>query len=131
MKSPINLARALGTFSQLWSPRIVSRVNDYDVRVAKVRGTHIWHRHDHTDEMFLVLDGAIDIGLRDGGGERSVHLAAGDLYVVPRGVEHRPESADGASILVVEPSGTMSTGDVHDAIPDHVDSTIGHVLQLD
>lgn len=131
MKSPINLARALGAFSQLWSPRIVSRVNDYDVRVSKVRGTHIWHRHDHTDEMFLVLEGALDIALREGGEERSVHLATGDLYVVPRGVEHRPESPDGASILVVEPSGTMSTGDTHEAIPDHVDSTIGHVLQLD
>ena len=129
-RQPLNLQRALASFTQLWSPRILARVNDYDVRVAKVSGVHVWHRHDHTDELFLVLDGALDIGVRDGD-ERRVHLEVGDVFVVPRGVEHRPESAGGASLLLVEPSGTMSTGDAHDEIPDHVDSTIGHALALD
>jgi len=129
---PINVHRALASFTQLWSPRIVTRINDYDVRVAHVAGVHVWHRHDTTDELFFVVEGVLDIGLRDGdaGAERMVRLAAGDVFVVPRGTEHRPESTDGASILVFEPSGTMSTGDHHDPIPDHVDSTVGHPLVL-
>jgi mannose-6-phosphate isomerase-like protein (cupin superfamily) len=127
---PINLSRALASFSQLWSPRIVTRVNDYDLRIAKVAGVHVWHRHHTTDELFLVLDGALDIALRDAAGERTVHLGAGDVFVVPRGTEHRPESASGASILVFEPSGTLTTGDRHDPIPEHVDSTVGRELVL-
>jgi len=127
---PINLHQALASFAQLWSPRIVTRVNDYDVRISKVRGTHIWHRHDATDELFVVLDGALDIALREPAGERVVHLGLGDVFVVPRGMEHRPESRDGASLMVIEPSGTLSTGDQLDHVPDHIDSTIGHALEL-
>ncbi len=127
---PISLQRALASFSQLWSPRIVTRVNDYDVRVAKVQGVHVWHRHDHTDEFFFVLEGALTIGLREAGGDRVVKLGVGEVFVVPRGVEHRPESAAGASILLFEPSGTVTTGDHHEEIPDHVDSTVGHALVL-
>jgi mannose-6-phosphate isomerase-like protein (cupin superfamily) len=127
---PINLQGALATFSQLWSPRIVTRVNDYDVRVAKVQGVHVWHQHAHTDELFLVLDGALEIALREPEGERKVHLGTGDVFVVPRGQEHRPESAQGASILLFEPTGTMTTGDRHDELPAHVDSTAGHHLTL-
>jgi mannose-6-phosphate isomerase-like protein (cupin superfamily) len=129
-RQPVSVKHALASFTQQWSPRILARVNDYDVRVAKVSGCHVWHRHDHTDEFFLVLEGALDIGLRDAAEERIVHLDAGDVFVVPRGVEHRPESAGGASLLLVEPAGTMSTGDAHDEIPDHVDSTVGHTLAL-
>jgi mannose-6-phosphate isomerase-like protein (cupin superfamily) len=104
--------------TSVWSPRIVTRVNDYDVRIAKVQGEHVWHVHDNTDEFFLVLDGDFDIGLRDAnGGTRTVHLHRGDVFVVPRGVEHRPSST-GASILMFEPAGTPSTGDRHDEIPD-------------
>ena len=84
--------------------------------------------HEHTDEFFLVLDGTFDVSLRDvDGGVRTVHLTQGDVYVVPRGVEHRPSSA-GGSILMFEPSGTLTTGDRHDDLPDHVDSTTGHEL---
>ncbi|MER7457775.1 DUF2087 domain-containing protein [Micromonospora sp. NPDC126480] len=84
---PIDLTTALAGFEQLWSPRIVTRVNDYDVRIAKVAGEHVWHAHDHTDEFFLVLDGELRIALRDGaaGGEREVVLGRGEVYVVPRG----------------------------------------------
>lgn len=127
---PINIHQALASFAQLWSPRIVTRVNDYDVRVSKVRGVHLWHRHDATDELFFVLEGALDIALREPGGDRVVHLVAGDVFVVPRGMEHRPESPGGASMMVIEPSGTLSTGDHHDPVPDHIDSTIGHALDL-
>jgi mannose-6-phosphate isomerase-like protein (cupin superfamily) len=127
---PIELSTALAGFEQLWSPRIVTRVNDYDVRVAKVAGEHVWHAHDDTDEFFLVLDGELRIALRDGGAgpERVVVLPRGAVFVVPRGVEHRPFAPHGASILMFEPSGTSSVGDRHEPVPDHVDATTGHAL---
>ena len=121
---PIDLDAALASFDQLWSPRIVTSVNDYDVRIAKVAGEHVWHTHDNTDEFFLVLSGTLTIHLRD----RAVTLAKGSVFVVPRGVEHKPSSADGASILMFEPTGTLTVGDSHDEVPDHVDATTGHRL---
>ncbi|MFB7223059.1 cupin domain-containing protein [Streptomyces sp. NPDC056227] len=125
---PILLSEALATFETLWSPRIVTRVNDYDVRVAKVRGEHVWHVHDDTDEFFLVLDGTLDIVLREDGGERTVTLDRGAVFVVPRSTWHKPFSADGASLLLFEPSGTSTVGDRHDEVPGHVDATTGHAL---
>jgi mannose-6-phosphate isomerase-like protein (cupin superfamily) len=84
--------------------------------------------HDHTDEFFLVIDGQFDIALRDGDGERTVSLRSGDIFVVPRGIEHKP-SSPGGSILMFEPSGTLTTGDRHQGdIPDHVDSTTGREI---
>lgn len=126
---PILLSEVLTTFETLWSPRIVTRVNDYDVRVAKVRGEHVWHVHDDTDEFFLVLDGTLDIVLREDGGERTVTLDRGAVFVVPPSTWHKPFSADGASLLLFEPSGTSSVGDRHDDVPDHVDATTGHTLE--
>ncbi|MER5365807.1 cupin domain-containing protein [Streptomyces sp. NPDC002722] len=125
---PVLLSDALGTFETLWSPRIVTRVNDYDVRVAKVRGEHVWHVHEDTDEFFQVLDGALDIRLREADGERTVTLGRGAVFVVPRGIWHRPHSAEGASLLLFEPSGTSTVGDRHDEVPGHVDATTGHEL---
>jgi mannose-6-phosphate isomerase-like protein (cupin superfamily) len=126
---PVNLTRALASFDDVYSPRIVIRMNDYDVRIAHARGEHVWHVHDETDEFFLVLDGRFDITLRGpGGGETTVVLNQGDVFVVPRGTEHKP-SSPGGSILMFEPSGTSTTGDRHEGeIPDHVDSTTGHEL---
>lgn len=126
---PTALATALASFDDLWSPRIVTRVNDYDVRVAKVAGEHVWHVHDDTDEFFLVIDGELHIALREPAGERTVLLPRGSVFTVPRGTEHRPSSPSGASILVFEPTGTLSVGDRHDEIPDHVDATTGHALE--
>jgi mannose-6-phosphate isomerase-like protein (cupin superfamily) len=125
---PIDLAQALASFDTFWSPRIVTRVNDYDVRVAKVEGEHIWHVHDDTDEFFLVLDGELHIALRGLDGERTVRLPRGAVFTVPRGTEHKPSAPGGAAILLFEPSGTPSVGDRHDAVPDHVDATTGHAL---
>jgi len=126
--APVNLSQALASFSDIYSPRIVGRVNDYDVRIAHTRGEHLWHVHDDTDEFFLVLEGTFDVSLREDGGERTVRLQAGDVFVVPRGTEHKP-SSDGGAILMFEPSGTVTTGDRHEGeIPDHVDSTAGHEL---
>lgn len=127
---PIALDQALASFDQLWSPRIVTHVNDYDVRVAKVRGAHLWHVHEDTDEFFMVLDGELRISLREQGGERTVTLSRGAVFTVPRGVEHMPASPSGASILVFEPTGTSTVGDRHDDVPDHVDETTGHALDV-
>ncbi|QKG21364.1 cupin domain-containing protein [Actinomadura verrucosospora] len=125
---PITLATALASFDALWSPRVVTRVNDYDVRIAKVKGEHVWHVHDDTDEFFLVLDGELDIALREPAGERTVRLVQGAVFTVPRGTEHKPSSAAGASILMFEPTGTPTVGDRHEPIPAHVDATTGHPL---
>ena len=129
MKPPVNLPEALASFSDVYSPRIVTRVNDYDVRIAHAEGEHVWHVHEHTDEFFLVLEGRFDVALREpDGSERTVSLHQGDVFVVPRGVEHKP-SSPGRSILMFEPSGTVTTGDRHEGdVPEHVDSTAGHEL---
>jgi mannose-6-phosphate isomerase-like protein (cupin superfamily) len=125
---PIALDKALASFDAVWSPRIVTRVNDYDVRVAKASGEHVWHVHDDTDEFFLVLDGELHICLREADGERTVVLAQGAVLTVPRGTFHKPFAPSGASILLFEPTGTPTVGDRHDEIPAHVDATTGHEL---
>ena len=125
---PIALSAALASFTDRWSPRIVTTVNDYDVRVAKVEGEHVWHVHDHTDEFFLVLDGELHIALREPSGERTVVLPKGSVFTVPRGTEHRPYAPAPTEILLLEPSCTLTVGDHHDEIPDHVDATTGHAL---
>jgi mannose-6-phosphate isomerase-like protein (cupin superfamily) len=126
--APVNLADALASFTDIYSPRIVTRVNDYDVRIAHALGDHVWHVHEDTDEFFLVLDGRFDVALRDAdGAERTVSLHTGDTFVVPRGTEHKP-SSPGGSILMFEPSGTSSTGDHEGELPDNVDSTTGRPL---
>ncbi|MET8849311.1 cupin domain-containing protein [Amycolatopsis sp. NPDC004625] len=123
--NPIDLNEVLASFDAAWSPRIVTRVNDYDIRLARFDGEHVWHVHENTDEFFLVLDGEIEIGLRDPA-ERVVTLGRGQVFVVPKGTFHKPSSKAGASVLLVEPAGTLSVGDEHDEVPDHVDVTTGH-----
>jgi mannose-6-phosphate isomerase-like protein (cupin superfamily) len=104
----VNLAAAFRRFDDLWSPKIVAELNDYDVKLAKVKGEFVWHQHAETDELFLVVKGQLRIRLRD----RDVELSEGDLYVVPRGVEHCPIAHDEVHILLIEPRGTLNTGDV-------------------
>ena len=126
---PVNVTEALASFTDIYSPRIVARVNDYDVRVAHAEGEHLWHVHDDTDEFFLVLDGQFDVAMRDAdGAETTVVLRKGDTFVVPKGTEHKPSSPGGA-ILMFEPTGTPTTGDRPEGeIPNNVDSTTGHEL---
>ncbi|MGO4452766.1 cupin domain-containing protein [Arthrobacter sp. RAF14] len=121
----VNIDTVLGSFQELWSPRILTHVNDWDVRLAKVEGSFVWHAHPDTDELFIVLDGALDIHLRESGEEHAVHLERNDVFVVPRGVMHCPQSSEGATIMLFEPTGTLSTGDYEGEIPDHVTSTTG------
>jgi len=104
---PVNLAAKLALISEPWSPRRVAHVNDYVVKIVKLRGDFVWHRHQDTDELFLVIDGSMTIRYRD----REVFLQAGELHVVPRGVEHRPFADEDCSALVIEPAGTVNTGD--------------------
>ena len=126
---PVSLTAALASFREVYSPRIVARVNDYDVRIAHAAGEHVWHVHEDTDEFFLVLDGEFRVSVRDRDGhETTALLRRGDVYVVPRGTEHKPSSS-GGSILMFEPSGTASTGDRFEGtLPAHVDSTTGREL---
>ena len=125
MTQPVDLDTVLAGFTAAWSPRIVANVNDYDIRLARFAGEHIWHVHHETDEFFLVLHGTIHIGLREQA-ERVVTLHKGSVFVVPRGVFHKPSSPDGAVVLLVEPTGTLSVGDEHDEVPAHVEATVGH-----
>jgi mannose-6-phosphate isomerase-like protein (cupin superfamily) len=102
----VKLAEKLAAFDEQWSPRLVARLNDYEFKVVKVQGEFVWHSHADTDEAFLVLAGELRIELRDG----AVRLGAGDLYVVPRGVEHRPCAERECQLLLIEPAGTPNTG---------------------
>ena len=107
VNEPVDLVERLSQFSEHWSPKVVARLNDYEVKVVKVEGEFVWHTHEDTDELFLVIDGELTIRLRDG----DVVLRPGQLYVVPRGVEHCP-SADGeVHAVLVEPTGVVNTGD--------------------
>ena len=113
MTEKISLAEKLSTFQDYWSPRTVTTFNACDVMVVKVKGEFKWHKHDETDDFFLVLKGILDIELRD----RTVTLGPGELYVVPKGVEHRPVAREEAHLLLIEPTGTPNTGDRATAAP--------------
>ena len=104
--SPIDLAEKLASFSEHWSPKVVARLNDYEIKVVKVAGEFVWHTHDDTDELFLVIDGELTIQLRDGG----VTLRPGQMYVVPRGVEHCPIADGEVHAVLIEPVGVVNTG---------------------
>jgi mannose-6-phosphate isomerase-like protein (cupin superfamily) len=125
---PVPLDEALASFDTPWSPRIVTRVNDYDVRIAKAEGEHVWHVHEHTDEFFLVLDGELHISLREPGGERTVLLPRGSVFTVPRGTEHKPHAPSGAAFLMFEPTGTPTLGDHHDDTGRSVPLSTGQPL---
>ncbi len=105
--SAVNLKDKLAIFSEHWSPRIVADFNGHDVMVVKVKGEFNWHSHPDTDDFFLVIKGHVTIKLRD----RDVHLSEGELFVVPKGVEHCPVAAEKAELLLIEPHGTPNTGD--------------------
>jgi mannose-6-phosphate isomerase-like protein (cupin superfamily) len=115
MPTAVNLAEKLAAFSERWSPKIVAQFNGHDVMVVKARGAFVWHAHPETDDLFLVLSGNLVIQLRDG----EVRLRPGDLYVVPKGVEHRPVAEGEAHLLVIEPQGTPNTGDPATAAVKH------------
>ena len=103
----VDLAQKLSLFSEHWSPKVVARLNDYEVKVVKVKGEFVWHTHEDTDELFIVIAGVLTIQLRDG----NVNLNPGQLFVVPRGVEHCPIANGEVHALLIEPTGVVNTGD--------------------
>lgn len=103
----IDLQAKLATFDEHWQPRTVATFNGHDIMVVKVKGEFVWHSHADTDDLFLVLHGRVRIELRD----RHVELGPGELFVVPRGVEHRPVAIEEAHLMLIEPTGTPNTGD--------------------
>ena len=113
MDDKINLSEKLATFSDYWSPRTVARLNDYDVMVVKVKDEFVWHKHEETDDFFLVIKGRLNIQLRD----RTISLGPGEMYIVPKGVEHRPVAKEEVHMLLIEPTGTPNTGDKNTAAP--------------
>jgi mannose-6-phosphate isomerase-like protein (cupin superfamily) len=112
----ISLADKLGDFVEHWQPRTVAEFNGHDVMVVKAKGEFVWHKHDETDDFFLVLRGRLVIQLRDG----DVELGPGELFIVPKGVEHRPVAEEEVHIMLIEPSGTPNTGDRATAQPRRV-----------
>jgi mannose-6-phosphate isomerase-like protein (cupin superfamily) len=112
MTGPVNLASKLALFSEHWSPKIVAGFNGNDVMVVKAKGEFNWHSHPDTDDFFLVLKGRLTIKLRDG----DVVLGPGEMYVVPKGVEHCPVAEEETHLLIIEPAGTPNTGDPATAV---------------
>ncbi len=104
----VNLEQKLSLINDHWTPRVVAEMNDYQFKLVKLEGEFIWHKHDDTDEVFYLVDGELTIELRDG----NVHLKTGDMYVVSKGVEHRPVAKAECQVLLVEPKGTTNTGNM-------------------
>ena len=104
---PINLQNKFSKFSDPWSPKIIAQMNDNHFKLVKFQGEFIWHSHDDTDEVFITLDGEMSIDFRDG----RVNLKTGEMFVVPKGVEHKPFAERECKIMLVEPAGTVNTGD--------------------
>lgn len=114
----INLNKKLNLISEYWSPKIIAQMNDYHFKLAKIEGEFVWHNHPETDEVFLVLKGLLEIHFRDG----KVILHEGEMYVVPKGIQHKPVAGRECHILLIEPAGTVNTGNVVDekTAPDDV-----------
>ena len=104
----LNLEEKFSRFSELWSPRVIAEMNDYQFKLVKAKGEFVWHSHSNTDEAFIVISGVLDIEFRDG----NVRLKAGEMFVVPKGVEHRPVAREECRMMLVEPKGVVNTGDV-------------------
>ena len=103
----INFAEKLARFSEHWSPRVVAEMNDYQFKLVKIQGEFVWHSHPDTDEVFLVIAGQMQVGFRD----RDVSIRAGEMFVVPRGVEHITRAVDECHALIIEPRGVVNTGE--------------------
>jgi mannose-6-phosphate isomerase-like protein (cupin superfamily) len=110
--TPVSIRSALESFSAEWQPRRLSTVNDHDVKIVRISGEFVWHRHPDSDELFLVLNGQLTVDLRTGGTESAVVLGPDGIFVVPSGVEHRPRAEPGTVVVLIEKVGTVNTGDV-------------------
>lgn len=107
MYKAINLDEKFSLFSEQWQPKVIAEMNDYQFKVVKIEGDFVWHSHADTDEAFIVIEGNLRIDFRDG----RVHLAAGEMFIVPKGVEHKPFAENEVKLLLIEPCGVINTGD--------------------
>ena len=103
----INFSQKFGLFDEQWSPKVIAEMNDYQFKVVKLRGDFVWHDHKNTDETFIVIEGKLRIDFRDG----PVNISAGEMFVVPKGVEHKPYAEDEVKLLLIEPRGVLNTGE--------------------
>jgi mannose-6-phosphate isomerase-like protein (cupin superfamily) len=118
--APVDLAERLARFDDHWSPKVVARMNDYEVKLVKVKGKFVWHSHEETDELFLVIDGTLTIKLPDG----AVTLSPGQLFVVPRGIEHCPVADGEVHAMLIEPVGVLNTGTAGGPLTANHDATL-------
>ncbi len=109
---PINIKHKLSLFDELWSPRVIADMNDYQFKLAKGEGEFVWHDHPDTDEVFIVIEGELEIAFRD----RAVMLKPGEMFVIPRGVEHKPIAKGLVQVMLVEPKGVVNTGEAGGAL---------------
>lgn len=120
MPHAIDIAAKFAQFSELWSPKVVAWLNDYEIKLVKLQGEFVWHTHEETDELFLVIDGELTIQLRDG----DVQVGPGQLFVVPRGVEHCPITGGEVCAMLIEPQGVINTGEVTGRMTARYDDTL-------
>ncbi|MFQ5524910.1 MAG: cupin domain-containing protein [Thermoanaerobaculia bacterium] len=106
--TPLNFEAKFAVFTEQWQPKVIAEMNDYQFKLARLEGDFIWHSHEDTDETFIILDGILRLDFRDG----SVELAPGEMFVVPKGVEHKPFAASEVKLLLIEPRGVVNTGDL-------------------
>lgn len=107
VRHSINFAEKIGAIADLWQPRVIAELNDYQFKLVRIQGDFVWHDHPETDEAFVVLDGKLRIDFREG----AVHIEAGEMFVVPKGVEHKPFAEDEVHLLLIEPRGVLNTGE--------------------
>lgn len=110
--TPINFQQKLGLFSEHWKPKVIAELNDYQFKLVKIQGEFVWHSHAETDEVFMIIEGRLRLEFRDG----RVELKAGEMFVVPKGVEHRPVAETECKLMLIEPRGTVNTGDAGGAM---------------
>lgn len=103
----INFKDKFALFSELWSPKVIAEMNDYQFKLVKIKGDFVWHQHDHTDEVFIIMEGNMNIEFE----KETMALKAGEMFVVPKGVRHKPSAEDECHVLIVEPRGVVNTGE--------------------
>ena len=116
----INVGRKLEKFKNHWSPKVIAEMNDYQVKLAKISGEFIWHKHDTTDELFFVIKGNMRIIFRTG----NVSLSEGDMYIVPKGIEHKPIAEKECHIMLIEPKGILNTGEINNELTSNPDEWV-------
>tara|TARA_B100002052_G_C15540302_1_gene444358 strand:+ start:278 stop:640 length:363 start_codon:yes stop_codon:yes gene_type:complete len=120
MSKKINIKQKFSKFSELWSPKVIAEMNDYQFKIVKIHGEFVWHKHDETDEVFIVIEGSMKIQFR----KKTINLNQGELFIVPKGVEHKPFAADLCKIMIVEPRGVMNTGNINNELTAKNDTWI-------